>query len=434
MQVSVTTTEGLERRIAVEVPLARVDDEIQQRLASMKNTVRMSGFRPGKVPLSVVKQRYGAQVRKEVEAELVRSSLYEAIKNKNLRPADAPKVEMNVSDDVSEGLAYTATFEVYPDLSVVVPGGEIEKLAADIGEQDVSEMIEKLRKQRAEWNVVERSASDGDQLDIDFLGTVDGEAFEGGDAKNYSIIIGSGRFIAGFEEQLVGLTSGETKDVSVSFPDDYQNKELAGKAAMFAVNVNGVQEAKLPGIDDEAFLKSMGVKDVDALKVDIRANMQRELEQAIGARFKESVLNALMDANNIELPNSLVDAEIRTMLNEARQNMGLGASQDSEIISDAIRTSFEARARRRVGLGLLVGELLREHGITVDPVKVRAHIDAQAQSYDDPESVVKWYYEDRSRLSGVEALVLEDQVVEWLASQMSSVEMKKAFSDIMERG
>ena len=435
MQVSVTTTEGLERRMSVEVPADRVDQEVQQRLKSMSGSVRMAGFRPGKVPFKVIQQRYGAQVRQEVQAELLRSTLYEALQQENLRPAGAPKVELDASE--GSNFAYTATFEIYPEVDVKIPQGtKVEKLVADITDQDVDNMIEKLRKQRASWTTVERAAQEGDQVVIDFVGKIEGEAFEGGEAKDYPLTLGAGRFIAGFEEQLIGSNAGESKDVTVTFPDDYQNEELAGKEAVFSVTVKEVKEATLPALDDPEFMQALGVSEggVEELKAEVKGSMERELAQTVAAKFKNDVLEAVLQANPVELPQALVDSEIQIMMNEARQSMGMPPAEGEQEINDEIRAAFEEKARRRVALGLLIGEILKEQGIKADADKVRERIEEQASSYEDPESVINWYYQDRSRLSGVEALVLEDQVVDWIAEQFEVEETAKSFDEVMQSG
>ena len=433
MQVSVTTTEGLERRMSVEVPADRVEQEVKQRLKSMSGTVRLAGFRPGKVPFKVVQQRYGAQVLQEVHGELLRSTLYEAIQQENLRPAGAPKVELGESDN--NALAYTAVFEVYPEINVTIPSGvSVEKLVAEITDQDVDDMIEKLRKQRASWNDVERAAQEGDQVVIDFQGKVDGELFEGGESEDYSLVLGSGQFIAGFEEQLIGLSGGDSAEVKVTFPDDYQNEKLAGKDAVFSVTVKRVQEPSFPAIDDPEFMQGFGVTDggVDALKAEVRSSMARELAQTVAGKFKQQVLDIIMEANPVELPQSLVDSELQQMMNETRQSMGMPPAEGEQTIPEEIRTAFGEKANRRVALGLLIGEILKEQGFEADADKVRERIEAQASSYEDPASVLAWYYQDKSRLSGVEALVLEDQVVDWIAQQFDVVEEKKSFDDIMQ--
>ncbi len=430
MQVSVTSTEGLERSMTVEVPADKIEQEVQQRLKGMAGKVRIDGFRPGKVPFSVIQKRYGPQVRQEVESELVRDSFYEAIQQENLRPAGTPKIETDASK--GENLAFTATFEVYPEVSVTVPSDlVIEKPAVEIADADLDNMLEKLRTQRAGWEQVERAAEDGDQVIIDFLGKLDGVAFEGGEAEDFTLELGSKRFIEGFEDQLIGVSAGDVKEVNVTFPENYQSADLAGKAVVFEVTVKTVNGPKLPDLDDEEFLKALGVEEggVDNLRSEVRQSMDRELGQKITALVKEQVLDKVLDANPIELPSALVEDELRQMANQARQSMGLEGEQE---VADEVREVLGDRARRRVALGLMVGELIREKGFQADADKVRTRIEEMAQSYEDSQAVLNWYYQDKSRLSGVEALVLEDQVVDWLLSELKIEEVAKNFDDIMQ--
>jgi trigger factor len=430
MQVSVKSNEGLERSMTVEVPAEQIEKEVQQRLKNMAGRVRMDGFRPGKVPFAVLKKRYGQQVREEVESELVRSSFVEAVQKEKLRPAGTPKIETSAS--TGDKLAFTATFEVYPEVKVEIPAGMvIEKPAVAVTDTDVDNMVEKLRKQRATWETVDRAAAEGDQVVIDFLGKVDGVAFEGGESKGYTLELGSKRFISGFEEQLIGARAGDNKEVKVTFPKDYQSEELAGKAAVFEVTVHSVNGPKLPELDDETFLQALGTQEggIENLRKDVRASMERELKQRIDGQMKEQLLDKLLDANPIELPTALVEDEIRQMANQARQSMGMEGDQE---VTDEVRNALDERARHRVALGLMVGELIREKGLKVEPDKVRARIEELAQSYEDSQAVVNWYYQDRSRLAGVEALVLEDQVVDSLLTEIKTEEVSKAFDEIME--
>ena len=430
MQVSVTSTEGLERSMTVEVPADKINTEVQSRLKSMAGRVKIDGFRPGKVPFTVVQKRFGAQVREEVQAEMLRTSFYEAIQKENLRPAGTPKIETDASAD--DKLAFTATFEVYPEVKVEIPADMVvEKPVVEAGDADVDNMLDKLRKQRAGWEETDRAAEIGDQLVFDFLGKVDDEPFEGGEAKDYALELGSNRFIAGFEEQLVGTKAGDSKDVNVTFPENYQSEALAGKPAVFEVTVNKVNAPKLPDIEDAEFLKALGVEEggVEALRSNVRESMGRELKQKIAALVKEQALDKLLDANPIELPSALVEDEIKQMADQARQSMGMQGEME---LTDEIRNALGDRARRRVGLGLLVGELIREKGFKAEADKVRGRIEEMAESYEDPASVLAWYYQDKSRLSGVEALVLEDQVVDWLLSEIKTEEVDKTFDDIMQ--
>ncbi len=432
MQVSVTSSEGLERRLTVEVPAERIQKEVSQRLKGMVGRIRMDGFRPGKVPMKVMEKRYGAQVRQEVQADVMQHSFYEAIEQENLRPAGSPKLELGASD--GEKFEFSATFEIYPEVKVKLPADlVIEKPVVDVSEQDVDDMIEKLRTQRTGWEAADRAAEMGDQVVMDFLGKIDGEAFSGGEAKAYPLELGSNRFIAGFEEQLVGAKAGDSLDVSVTFPENYQSEELAGKPAIFEVTINAVNSPKLPDVEDEEFLKALGVQEggVETLRKDIRENMEREVAQKVLAKVKDSALDKLLDANSIELPSALVEGEIQQMASQARQSMGI---QEEFEVTDAVRDTFKERASRRVALGLLIGEVIREQDFKADAGKVRDRIAELATSYEDPDAVVKWYYEDKNRLSGVEALVLEDLAVEWIISQAKVEEVAKPFDEVMQSG
>ena len=430
MQVSVTSTEGLERRMTVELPADGVEQEVQQRLKSMAGRVRLDGFRPGKVPFKVVEKRYAAQVRQEVQADMVQNSFYEAVQKEKLRPAGAPKIELSAAGN--DKLAFTATFEVYPEVKVSVPADMVvQKPVVEISAQDLDNMIEKLRKQRAGWEEVSRTAAEGDQVIIDFLGKLNGEPFSGGEAQGYPLVLGSKRFIPGFEEQLIGANSGESREVSVTFPEQYQNEELAGKAVVFEVTVQKVNGPKLPDLNDAEFLKTLGVPEggIEALRKDVHDSMMRELEQKIANQVKNEVLDKLFAANPVELPSALVESEIQQMANQARQSMGM---QGQQPMTDEVRTALQDQARRRVALGLLIGELIREKAFRADADKIRARIEALAVGYEEPSAVVAWYYEDRSRLAGVEALVLEDQVVDWILSEVKVEEVKTDFDEAMQ--
>lgn len=430
MQVSVTAAEGLQRSMTVEIPADKIQEEINQRLKKMASQVRMDGFRPGKVPFGVVQKRYGGEVRNEVESEIVRTSFYEAVQQEKLRPAGTPKIETSDSD--GEKLAFTATFEVYPDVKVEIPADlTVEKPVVEVSDGDVDGMLDKLRQQRATWETVERAAENGDQVVIDFLGKVDDVAFDGGAASDFVLELGSSRFIKGFEEKLIGVSAGDERAVEVSFPEDYQSKDLAGKPAVFDVTIKEVKGSKLPELDDAEFLTALGSSDggIDGLRSEIRGSMERELKQRIDSKIKENLLDKLLAANPIEVPAVLIDEEIAQIATQSRQNMGI---PDDAPVSDEMRASMEPQARRRVTLGLMVGELIREKGFTSDEQKVKARIESLATTYEDPQSVVRWYFEDKTRLAGVEALVLEDQVVDWLLGEVKSEDVQKTFDDLMQ--
>lgn len=430
MQVSVEKTQGLERRLTVEVPTANIEQTVAERLKSMAGRVRIAGFRPGKVPLKLVQSRYGDQVRAEVQEDLMRTSFYEAVQRENLRPAGTPSIELQASG--ADTLKFTATFEVYPDVTVDVPATlSVEKPIVTITESDVDAMVDRLRRQRASWVTVERAAADGDRITIDFRGSIDGVAFTGGEANNYPLVLGSRRLIPGFEEQVVGMKAGEQRDITVSFPAEYPNQALAGKTAVFAITAHAVAEQRLPGVADPDFLALLGAETVEDMRRDVRASMQRELDQAIRNRIKSQLLDKLVEANPIEVPKALVENEIAQMANQARQNMGMTGNQP---VTDELRAAFDATARRRVAIGLLIGEVIRSQGIKNDPARVRARIETLAASYEQPQEVLDWYYQDRNRLAGVEALVLEDQAVEWVLGQVKTEDKPMGFDAIMQPG
>ncbi|MFQ5470531.1 MAG: trigger factor [Gammaproteobacteria bacterium] len=431
MQVSVETTTGLERRLTVEVPAERVESEIKNRLMSLSRTVKMPGFRPGKVPMKVLTTQYGSKVRQEVLAEVTQSSFYEAIVQEKLTPASKPRFESSPGGP-GQDLAYTATFEVYPSIELApLESLEVQKPSAEISEKDVDEMMQTMRKQRVEWQDVEREAKDEDRLMIDYRGTIDNQVFSGGEGKDTPVVLGSKTFIAGFEAQLVGLKAGDEKTISVTFPDDYHAKELAGKEAQFEVKVNNVSEALLPGIDDE-FAKSFGVADGDLnkLKEEVQKSMQHEMDQAIKDNVKRQVLDGLYQANTVELPNAMLEDEINQMMDQSAANLrNQGITIDA---ADMDKSRFEEKAKRRASLGLIVADIIKANGLKADPVKVRAAVETIAAGYDDPEEVVKWYYGDRNRISNVESVVLEDQVVEWVLEKANVTINQTSFEEVMK--
>jgi trigger factor len=427
MQVSVEATEGLERKLKIEVPAERIDSAVTQRLQSLSKTVRMHGFRPGKVPMKVVRTRFGDQVRQEVMGEVIQSSFQDAVLQEKLRPAGLPTIEP-VEINAGEPFAYTAVFEVYPELELApVDGLTIEKPIAVVSDADIDDMIDSLRKQRLEWEDVERAAEDGDQLTIDFVGRIDGEEFAGGKADNVPLVLGSGSMIAGFEDQLLGASTGDQKIIAVSFPDDYRAEHLAGKAAEFDVKVHAVKASKLPEIDDE-FAMAFGVEEggVEALRDDIRRNMTRELEQAISGRIKQQVMDGLVELNQIDLPKALVTEEIARLRQNVAGQMPEGAS--SAHLTDEL---FAGDAERRVRLGLIIAEIIRSAELKADQDKVREFVENLAASYQEPQQVVDYYYSNRELLQNVEGLVLEQAVTDWVIGQAQVAEAQKTFKEVM---
>lgn len=434
MQVSVEELGSLERRVRVEIPEERIAGEVENRLKDLSRTTRIDGFRPGKVPLKVVQQRYGNQVRAEVIGETVRSSLYEALTEKQLNPAGQPRIEPEQTA-AGQGLTYIATFEVFPE---VKPGPVselvVERPVCDVNDADVEQMIETLRGQQKQWEPVERAAAEGDSVVVDFTGRVDGEIFEGGEAQGFQVEIGAGRLIPGFEEGLVGASAGDTRTLKLSFPDDYGKEELAGKPVEFEVSVKQVQAAKLPELDDE-FFRGFGVTEggLDAFKAEVKRNMQREAGQAVRSRTKEAVMDALYQANSVELPAALVEAEQDRLLEQAKNNLrqyGIG----EEHLQGMDRESYAEQARKRVALQLLVRELISANDFKVETSEVRELIEKNAAGYEHPEEVVNWYFADKSRLAEVEALVMEDKLIDWILQQAKVTEKPYTFDALMNKG
>lgn len=426
MQVSVETTGTLGRRMTVQVPAERIDQEVDNRLKSLARTARISGFRPGKVPFKIVQQRYGQQVHLEVAGDVMSSSLHEALSQQNLRPAGQPKLEPRTVEQ-GKALEFIAEFEVYPEFEPAsVADVQIEKPVVTIGDQDIDAMLDKLRQQRASWETVDRAAAKGDQVNVDFAGTIDGAGFAGGSGQGMTLEIGAGRLIEGFEDRLIGARAGDEVTMDLRFPDDYHSAEVAGKPVQFKVKVNKVLALRLPEVDD-AFAKSLGVEGgVDTLREEVARNMGRELEQMVTAVVKERAFSQLLERNTIDVPAALVDEEVERLMRESHQQMGGAQGMNLP------RSLFEKQAHRRVALGLIIGEIIKRNGIQVDPERVRRLIEGIAASYENPDEVVKWYYENREAMGSAQSLALEEQVVEWLLGQAKVVEKSCTFDELTE--
>jgi len=430
MQVSVEKTSELNRKMTVTIPEAVVQEKMETRFKKLAREVKVDGFRPGKVPVGIVKKMFSDRVKGEVNGDLIQSTYFEALEQHALVPAGHPLISPS---DKSEGFEYVAEFEVYPEIDLAaVEGLDLVRPLASVQDADVDNMIAKLRDQKKTWNVVERASQEGDRVTIHFSGISEGENFTDGKVENFAVEIGGKQMIPGFEDELKGLSAGESKTFSITFPEGYSSEKLAGKQAEFQIDMVKVEEAKLPEIDAD-FIKAYGVDagDAEAFRQDVRTNMERELVQGLKIKFKNTVLDALYERANITVPNALIDQEIRSLMKpyaERAKAMRLKL-EDLNLPS----SMFEEQAKRRVALGLIVGEVIQKNQIRVDDDKVRAVIDDMSKSYEAPEDVVNWYYADKSRLSDVQQMVLEDQAVEWVVERAKVNEQNFTFDEVMEK-
>ena len=429
MQVSVESTGALERRMEVQVPAERVEKAVDERLQRMSRTVRLKGFRPGKVPVNVVRQQFGQQVRQEVLGDVMQSTFNEAVVQEKLTPAGGPRIEP-INLERGSDLKYRAIFEVLPQIELKgVESLSVERPAATVATGDVDAMIENLREQRPTYSVVEREVRDTDRVTIDFEGSIDGQPFEGGKAENYPIDIGAGRMLADFEAGLKGAKAGDKKDIELTFPANYA-ANLAGKQAKFAITVHKVEERQLPELNDE-FAKIYGVEEggIDRLRSEVQENMERELGEAIKARVKKQILDGLLAANPIELPKSMVDAQVRELQLDAARRMG---ARDASQIPPP--EGFQDTARRRVALSLLIGEIIQTAKIQVDQTQVQARFEELAAQYPDQGQALQQYRSNPQFRRQMEAAVLEDQVIDWLTQRAQVADKPSSFKEIMNFG
>ena len=432
MQVSLETTSGLERRLTVGVPAEQVENEVENRLKQAARNVSIKGFRKGKVPMSVVKQRFGAGIRQEVVGDVISRSFYAAVQKENVKPAGQPSIQPKQLA-AGKDLEYIATFEVYPSVALSdLSAFEITNYKAEVTEADVDNMIEVLRKHQATWSVVERAAADGDQVNINFVGTKDGVEFAGGKADNHNLILGSKSMIPGFEEGIVGMKAGEQKVISVTFPEDYQAEELKGATAQFSITVNSVSEAQLPELKKEFFQK-FGVEKggEKQFRKEVKANMDRELANALKAKVKVQVMDALIASHTTEVPKALVANEIQVLRNQMLQRFG-GQQQNFDVKSLLPDTMFQDEASRRVTLGLIVGEIVKSAKLKPDAKRVKTMIEEIASTYQEPKEVVDYYSGNQELMAGVESAVLEDQVVEHILSQAKVSEVGTSYDEIIK--
>jgi trigger factor len=431
MQATLESLDGLERRLNVSLPLTEIDMEVAARLRKIARTARISGFRPGKVPLKIVEQQFGPQVRQEVLGDAVKKSFGDAVREQNLKVAGLPSIEPRPLGEDTEAFEYSATFEVYPEVKVADVSSLSFKLPVhEVVEADVDRTLEILRRQRMTFDPVERPAATGDLVTIDYRGTIDGVAFPGGEAADYAVVLGQGRLMPDFEAHIIGLPVGGAAEFEVRFPDSYHGEDVAGKTARFEVTVKRIAAPLLPEVDAE-FAKQMGIGngDLEKLRAEVRSNVEREVRRRIRKRVREQVMQALLDANEIPVPKALVDLETQRLTTAAMQDL---SSRGVDVQQFPFpREGFEAQAKRRVSLGLIIAELVRAHDLQPRPEQVRAAIEEHAQSFEHPREVVKWYYQAPERLNEFESVVLEENVVQWVIRTAQVEDQAVAFDELM---
>ncbi len=430
MQVSVESIGTLERRMEIQVPAERIEKAVDERLQKMSRTVRLKGFRPGKVPVKVVRQQFGQQVRQEVLGDVMQSSFTEAVIQEKLTPAGGPRIE---PIDLEQGgdLKYRAVFEVVPPIELApLETLQVERPVAEVTAADVDAMIQNLREQRPTYSSAERESHDTDRVTVDFEGTIDGEPFEGGAGQDVAIVLGAGRMLPDFEAGLQGARAGEQKTIDVAFPESYPVATLAGKKAQFALTVKAVEERQLPELDDE-FCQSYGVSEggIERLREEVEDNMKRELADAVRARVKQQVMDGLLAANPLELPKSMVETQVRDLQIDAARRMG---AQDASQVPPA--EGFQEAARRRVALTLLLGEIIRKAELQVDQARVQERFVDLAQQYPDSAQAMQQFRTNPQLQRQMEAMVLEDQVVDWVLERAQATEKPSNFKELMNFG
>ncbi len=432
MQVSIETTSGLERRLTIGVPAEQVETEVENRLKQAARTVTIKGFRKGKVPMSVVQQRFGAGVRQEVVGDVISRSFYAAVQKENVKPAGQPSIQAKQLTP-GQDLEYIATFEVYPtvelgDLSVF----DITRYAAEVTDADVENMITVLRKHQTTWSVVERAAEDGDQVNIDFVGTKEGVEFAGGKGEGENLVLGSNSMIPGFEAGIAGISAGSEKVLDLSFPEDYHAEELKGAKVQFNVKVNSVSAPQLPELNEE-FFRRFGVETGGEaqFRKDVKANMDRELANALKAKVKTQVMDALLASHTTDVPKALLANEVELLRNQMMQRFG-GQTQNFDVKSLLPDSMFQEEAHRRVTLGLIVGEIVKSTKLKPDSKRVKAMIEEIASTYQEPKEVIDYYSSNQELLAGVESAVLEDQVVEYILEKAKVTQQPSTYDEIIK--
>jgi trigger factor len=430
MTDTTTTVSSLEKTISLKLSVEKINAEVEKRLQKVARTARLPGFRPGKVPMKMVVQNYGPQVHSEVLNDELGRSFYEETEKQDLKVAGTPRIEP-AKDAAEDALEFKAVFEVFPEVKFGdFSDLEIEKTAVDVTDAEVEKTIEILRKQRSVFVEVDRASQDEDRVTLDFVGKIDDVAFAGGSAEDFPFVLGKGQMLPEFEQAAKGLKKGESKVFPLSFPEDYHGKDVAGKTAQFEITIKKVEEPQLPELNAE-FAKSMGIDgEVEQLREDVRVNLMREVSNRTKAQTKDAVMNALLKVAEFEVPKALIKSETTELAVRAREDLKARGMKDVEKIQ-LPEDLFTAQAERRVRLGLIVSDLVKQNNLQAKPEQVRAFIEEQAQSYENPVEVMQWYFQDRARLADVEAVILEDNVVEFTLSKSKVVEKKLSFDELM---
>ena len=430
MQVTVETVSKLERKMRITVPASEVSEKVEVKIKEAASQVRIKGFRPGKVPIREVRRRFGPGILQEVSSEIMQQSFAAAVDQQSLKPAGMPEIK-DVVMELDKDLTFSALIEIFPEIKLGAFGDiKVTKPVADVSPDDLELMIEKLRDQRKSFVVVDRAAALDDQVTIDFAGTVDGEAFDGGQGDDNKLILGSNTMIPGFEDGIVGLTAGKEQDITVTFPDDYQAEDLAGKQAVFAVKVHEVAESTLPELNED-FFKEFGVEDggMAAFRVEVQNNMEKELKAAVENRVKTQVMDGLILVTPVDSPKALVNDECQRMRQEMVQQFGGGQQFDVNMLPLEL---FTDQAERRVKLGLIVNAIVEQNNVVSDEARVRTKIEEIASSYEQPEQLINYYYSNEQQLSQVQSLVLEEQIVSLILDSADIEETRVSYEEALK--
>ena len=433
MQTSLETLGALERRLNVAVPIAEIEGEVKKRLTRLARTVKVAGFRPGKAPLRMLDQQYGSQVRSDVISERVQSTFNDAIRSQNLRVAGTPRIEPQRGDQpATETLEFSAVFEVYPEVQI----GQVEDIAitrplAEVTPQDIDRTLEVLRKQRTTYSTVERAAQAGDRVHVDFTGTIDGVEFAGGQARDFPIVLGEGRMLPEFEAAITGAAAGDTREFPLTFPADYHGREVAGKEARFTLTVHRVEAPEIPALDSE-FAKAFGIvsASVDELRREVEANLRLELKRKVDAAVKAQALSGLRQRATFAVPKALVDSEAHALRERTLANLREQPNVKPENL-DLSLDVFRPQAEERVALGLIIAELVRNEQLHAKPEQIKTLVTETAQTYEQPDAVVRWHYEKPERLRDFEAMVLEQNVVDWILARATVTDEPTTFETVM---